>query len=145
MGSGAAADSNACDHNIVNMAKNTPTAFLFSDSQCCDVVSFCHSPVFCTNDPLQAASFDNHMVAVMGNDSARAIPLTLATAANFCALNAHCLRLPQAAAQFVVAGPVLNQGPHTKMNPDTNQIAVHDALLMPPSEVPRTLENPEFE
>ena len=72
----------------------------------------------------------------MGNNSACAIPIALATTAFSCATDVQCLRVLEAAAALVIASPVLNQGPHNNATPHSDNVNACGALLMPPADVP---------
>ena len=80
VGNAAAANRNVCARAIVNMSEHTPTLVAFVDSRDTDNISFAHSPVFYPNDPAHDSAYNDHIVLIMGNDSARTIsvaaPLT---------------------------------------------------------------------
>ena len=97
VGNDTAADRNACSCTIVNMSKHTPTLVAFIDSQEPDVISFAHSGAFCPNDLTHDSAHDDHVVAIMGDNSGHAVSVTLATSAFSRATNVRCLRLPEAA------------------------------------------------
>ena len=95
-----------CSDKVFNLPHNnrlTPMVSAFVDAQGWDAIFFCHSPRHCPNDLTQATSFDNHMVAVMGNDIAQTIPVALAGTVLPRALNVLCLHCPQVTGQCVAA------------------------------------------
>ena len=95
--------------------------------------------MFCPNDPTHNSACDNHVVAIMRDNSGRTISVALPAAAFARVTNVRCLRLPEAAAHLVATPPVLNQGPHNNATPDTNVIKIRRVLLMPPADTPRLL------
>ena len=94
VGNAAAADRNACSRTIVNMSEHTPTLVTFVDSRDTNNISFAHSPVFHPNDPAHDSAHDDHIAAIMGDNSARAISVALPATAFVRVTNVHCLRLP---------------------------------------------------
>ena len=106
------------------MSEHTPTLVAFVDSRDTDNISFAHSPVFCPSDPTHNSACNDHIVLIVGNDSARAISVAVPSTAFVRVTDVRCLRLPEAAAQLVAAPPVPNQGPHGNGTPDTDVIEV---------------------
>ena len=124
VGNAAASDRNVCSCTLVNMSEHTPAMIAFVDSRDTDTILFAHSPVFCPDNPMHNSACDNHVMAIMGNNSGRAISVALPAAAFAHVTNVRCLRLQEAAAHLMAAPPVLNQGPHNNATPNTDVIKV---------------------
>ena len=124
VGNAVATNCNACSCTLINMSEHTPTLFAFVDSRDTDTISFAHSPVFCPNDPTHNSACNDHIVAIMGNNSGCAISVALPASAFARVTNVRCLHFPEAAAQLVAAPPVLNQGPHNNATPDNDVIKI---------------------
>ena len=118
---------------LVHLAVRTPTVLAIVDSRDADNITICHSPVYYPNDPTAVTTFDNCVIAVIGNDNATSLPLALADSAFNRSGNYRCLRTPEAAASLVAAPPVPRQGPHANGTANTDLIQSRKTFVLPPS------------
>ena len=66
----------------------------FVNSRDTNVISFAHSPVLYPNDPTHNSACGAHIVAIMGDNSGRAISVALPATAFARVANVRCLPRP---------------------------------------------------
>ena len=120
---------------ILNTSTRSPVCLAFILADEANTVYIGHSLMKLPGDILNVPPYDNHVVALVGDDLATAVPVVLPSEA-FQRTNAiNCLT---AAEITGVNGhganpPVLRAGPHAGGVPNTHNLRARRAMLLPPA------------